>query len=96
MAGQAINLFDLEEVARQNLDKNGYVFIAGYSTDKIILRGTRAVFDSIMLRPRVLVAVGQRDTRTTVLGQRIDFSVLLDPASGPGARNHASSTWAPR
>jgi 4-hydroxymandelate oxidase len=86
MASKPVNLFEYEEIAKQNLDKGEYDFIAGGATDEITLRRTRAVLDSIMLRPRMLVDVSQRDTSTTVLGQRIGFPVMLDPAG-----NHAAA-----
>jgi isopentenyl diphosphate isomerase/L-lactate dehydrogenase-like FMN-dependent dehydrogenase len=84
MPSEPVNLFEFEEIAKRNLDKGEYDFIAGGATDEITLRRTRAVLDSIMLRPRMLVDVSQRDTSTTVLGQRIGFPVMLDPAG-----NHA-------
>jgi len=59
---------------------------AGAATDEITLRRTRAVFDSIMLRPRMMVDISQRDLRTTVLGQAIRFPIMLDPAG-----NHAAA-----
>ena len=58
----------------------------GGATDEITLRRTRAVFDAIMLRPRMMVDISQRDLGTTVLGQDIRFPIMLDPAG-----NHAAA-----
>ena len=82
MASIPINIFQFEALAKERLSKSGYDFIAGGAADEITLRRTRTVFDSIMVRPRILVDVSQRDLSTTVLGQRIEFPIMLDPAGG--------------
>ena len=79
-----VNIFEYEALAQERLPKGAYDFIAGGATDEVTLRRARAVFDSIMLRPRVLVDVSQRDLSTTVLGQRIEFPIMLAPAGGHG------------
>ena len=79
-----VNLFEYEALAKERLPKDEYDFIAGGAMDEITLRRTRAAFDSIMLRPRMLVDISQRDLSTTVLGQRIEFPVMLDPAGNHG------------
>src|SRR5438132_1365493 len=73
-------------MAKGKLGQGEYDFIAGAATDEITLRRTRAVFDAILLRPRMMVDISQRDLRTTVLGQDIRFPIMLDPAG-----NHAAA-----
>ena len=85
MAQEPVNLFEYEEIAKGRLDHGDYDFIAGGATDEITIRRTRAVFDSIMMRPRMMVDISQRDLSATVLGQRIDLPVMLDPAGNHGA-----------
>ena len=85
MIENPVNIFEYEEIARERLNKGDYDFIAGGATDEITLRRTRAVFDSIMLKPRMMVDVSERDLSTTVLGQRISLPVMLDPAGNHGA-----------
>ena len=85
MVSEPVNLFEYEEIAKQKLEQGPYDFIAGAATDEITLRRTRTVLDSIMLRPRMMVDISQRDTGTTVLGQRIDLPVMLDPAGDHNA-----------
>ena len=80
MAGDPVNIFEFEDIARERLEKGHYDFIAGAATDEITLRRTRHVLDSINLRPRMLTDISERDLSTTVLGQRISFPVMLDPA----------------
>ena len=75
-----VNIFEYEALAREKLEQGHYDFIAGAATDEITLRRTRAVLDSINLRPKMLTDISQRDLSTTVLGQRISFPVMLDPA----------------
>ena len=85
MIENPVNIFEYEEIARERLNQGDYDFIAGGATDEITLRRTRAVFDSIMMRPRMMVDVSERDLSTTVLGQNISFPVMLDPAGNHGA-----------
>ena len=87
MADRPINIYEFQEQASERLPKSESDFIAGGATDEITLRRTRTVFDSIMLRPRMLVDVSQLDPSTTVLGQHIEFPVMLDPA-GSHRRAH--------
>lgn len=81
-----VNIDEYEAIAKGKLSQGEYDFIAGGATDEITLRRTRAVLDALMLRPRMMVDISQRDLHTTVLGQDISFPVLLDPAG-----NHASA-----
>lgn len=87
MADRPINIYEFEALSNERLPKMESDFIAGGATDEITLRRTREVFDSIMLRPRMLVDISEMDLSTTVLGQRIEFPVMADP-SGGHARAH--------
>ncbi len=80
MPHEPVNIFEYEAIAREKLEQGHYDFIAGAATDEITLHRTRSVLDSIMLRPKMLTDISQRDLSTTVLGQRISFPVMLDPA----------------
>jgi isopentenyl diphosphate isomerase/L-lactate dehydrogenase-like FMN-dependent dehydrogenase len=82
-----VNIYDYEAVAKKTLPKEQYDFIAGGATDEITLRRTRAVFESILLKPRVLTDVSRIDTSTSVLGHPIKFPIMLDPA-GAHKRAH--------
>ena len=79
-----VNIYEFQKLAEERLPKAEADFIAGGATDEITLGRTRAAFDSIMLRPRMLVDIAKRDLSTTVLGQQIEFPVMLDPAGGHG------------
>ncbi len=80
MPAGPVNIFEYEELAKERLNQGEYDFIAGGATDEITIRRTRAVFDSIMMRPRMMIDISQRDLSTTILGQKISFPVMLDPA----------------
>ena len=69
MAQAPVNIYEYEEIAKKRLNKGDYDFIAGAATDEITLRRTREVLDSIVMKPRMMVDVSQRDLSTTVLGQ---------------------------
>ena len=80
-----VNIYEFEAIAKERLEKGHYDFIAGAATDEITLRRTREVLDSIVMKPRMMVDVSHRDLGTTVLGEKISFPVLLDPAGNHGA-----------
>ena len=84
MSSSPVNIYEYEARAKERLQQAEYDFIAGAATDEITLRRTRAVFDAIMLRPRMLVDISQPDLSTTVLGQPTAFPILVDPAGGHG------------
>ncbi len=82
-----VNLFEYETFAKERMAAAEYDFVIGGAMDELALERSRKAFDSIMLRPRMLVDISRRDLSTTVLGQRIEFPVMLDPA-GMHARAH--------
>lgn len=75
-----VSLFEFEALAKERLPKPEWDFIEGGATDEITIGRTRKAFDSILLRPRMLVDMDIRDLSTTVLGERIEFPVMLCPA----------------
>ena len=80
MADGPVNLFEYEELAKERINKSDYDYIAGGATDEITIRRTRAVLDSIMLRPNMMVDISERNLSTTVLGHPISLPLMLDPA----------------
>jgi len=80
MSSQApINLLDIEARAFERLPRETADYFAGGAEDEVTLRANRAAFDALLLRPRYLVDVSERDLKTTVLGSPIEFPVLLAP-----------------
>ncbi len=72
-----LNLQDYENAARDHLSQMIYDYIAGGANDEITLRANRTMFDSIWLRPRVLVDVENVDLRTSFLGIPLALPVML-------------------
>ena len=77
-----INLFDFEARTRQVLPPHIWDFIVSGAFDEVTLKRNRSAFDAVALRPRFLVDVQDRDLSTTVLGQKVNFPVMVAPAGG--------------
>ncbi|MDP6451712.1 MAG: alpha-hydroxy acid oxidase [SAR202 cluster bacterium] len=93
MDDRPINLYEYEALAKERMPKPEWDFVEGGATDEITISRTRQAFDSIMLRPRMLVDVDVRDLSTTVLGERIDFPLMMCPA-GHHIRAHPDAELA--
>ncbi len=78
----SVSQFEAE--ARRLLPKAVYESAAGGALDQVTLRRNRDAFSALQLRPRVLVDVADRRLSTTVLGQVVDFPILLGPAGFQG------------
>ena len=90
MDNAPVNLYEFEALAKERMPKPEWDFVEGGATDEITISRTRTALDSIMLRPRMLVDVDERDISTTVLGEKIDFPVMLCPA-GHHIRAHTDA-----
>ncbi len=78
------NLFELEKLAMAKMPKAVFDYIVGGSGDEVALRRNREAYNHWTLRPHVLVDVGQRNTSTTVLGERISMPLLVAPTAFHG------------
>jgi 4-hydroxymandelate oxidase len=76
-----INLSDYEKLAEERVEPGAWDYYQGGSDDEITLRGCRAAFQRIRLRPRMLVDVRSIDMNTTVLGTPISLPVLVAPTA---------------
>ena len=72
---------DFEPVAKQRMSHMAYEYVCGGAGDEITLRDNIQAYERLRLHPRVLVDVSQLDTRTTVLGQPLDFPILMAPTA---------------
>jgi 4-hydroxymandelate oxidase len=81
---EPVNISEYEALARARMEPVEWDFYAGGSDDEVTLRTTRAAFERIRLRPRVLVDVSACDLRTTVLGTRVSMPVLVAPMAFHG------------
>jgi 4-hydroxymandelate oxidase len=76
-----VTLADYEAHARARLDANAWAYLSGGAADEITLRANRDAFDRLRLRSRVLADMTGAHTRLTLLGQPLDYPILLAPAA---------------
>ena len=75
-------VMDFAALAKARLDPLAWDYLDGGSEDEVALRDNRAAFNRIVLRPRALVDVHKIDLSLELLGIRLDYPILLDPAGG--------------
>ena len=73
------NIADLRVRARKRLPEPVFHYIDGGADDEITLRRNTGAFDDYELLPSQLADVSRIDTSATVLGQRLDWPVMLSP-----------------
>ena len=74
-----LSLHDFEPAAKKRLPKPIYAYVSGAVEDGQSERGNRHAFNDYGFRPKVLVDVSARSTRTTVLGQDYAAPVGVAP-----------------
>jgi len=74
------NILDLRALARQRLPDPLFNYLDGAAEDEFTAHRNTSAFDNDLLIPRCLVDVSAVSTRTTVLGQAIDWPVICSPA----------------
>ena len=80
---EVVSLRDLERISNERTDsKGGWDFVDGAAFDEVTKRRNESKFEEITINPRFLVDVGDRDHSTTILGEKIDFPVMVAPAGG--------------
>ena len=70
---------DLRQRARRNVPKMFFDYAEAGSYAQETLRANRADLEKIKLRQRILVDVDQRDTSTTILGEKVPVPLALGP-----------------
>jgi L-lactate oxidase len=79
-----VNLDDLEQQAKKDLDQASYDFVAGGAGSEVTLRANREAFQKIAIVPRVLTGIKQIDTSTNLLGQRLPMPIYVTPMANHG------------
>src|SRR3954464_7938772 len=79
---EAINVFDFEPVARQNVPPAHFGYMASGIDDEVTLRANREGFLKFQLRPRRLVDVEKVDMSTDILGVRYATPIMVAPIGG--------------
>ncbi|HJS86959.1 MAG TPA: alpha-hydroxy acid oxidase [Acetobacteraceae bacterium] len=80
-----LDLDDFQRVARRHLPRAIHGYVANGSEDETSLATNRAAFLDYRLVPRVLVGVGERDQRTTLLGRHCAAPFGIAPMGGSAA-----------
>ncbi len=78
---QPVNVREYESHAKATLPKNAFDYYASGANDMITLRENRAAFERLRMRPRILRDVSHVDTKTTILGEPVDFPICLAPTA---------------
>lgn len=76
-----VSVSDYEEMAESVLPKMARALIAGGAADEWTVGWNRSSFDSIRLRPRILVDVSRIDCGISLLGATLPHPILLAPTA---------------
>jgi len=79
---EAINVFDFEPVARQNVPPAHFGYMASGIDDEVTLRANREGFLKFQLRPRRLVDVSKVDMSVDILGTKYSSPIVCAPVGG--------------
>ncbi|CAI6335992.1 unnamed protein product [Periconia digitata] len=76
-----INTYDFESVAAQTLSQKTYAFYSSAATNLVTRDANRSIYDRIWFRPRMLRNVRHVDTRTSMLGEKVEVPFFVSPAA---------------
>lgn len=77
-----VRVMDFAPLAQAKLDPLAWDYLDGGSEDEVSLADNRKAFNRIIIRPRALVDVHRIDLSLELLGQKLGYPILLDPAGG--------------
>ncbi len=72
---------DFRQLAKRRLPSPIFHYIDGGADDEVTLRRNTVSFDTCDLVPNVLAGVDSVDLSTEVLGQRLDFPLIMSPTA---------------
>ena len=84
-AEQALNVFELEAVARHTVPPSHWGYLTGGVQDDRSLTSNRSAYDRWGLRPRRLVDVSKVDTSVKLFGETWNSPIALSPVSSQRA-----------
>src|SRR5277367_3835503 len=79
---EAINVFDFEPVARQNVPPAHFGYMASGIDDEVTLRANRDDFKKFQLMPHRLNDVSKVDTSIELFGTKYDSPIFVCPTGG--------------
>jgi 4-hydroxymandelate oxidase len=83
-----VSLREFEELAKNRLTSDAYDYYANGACDEITLRSNELAFQSISLRPRVLVDVSTRNMQTRLFGSKLAMPILIAPMAFQAMAHH--------
>lgn len=83
--GEALNVFDFETVARQNVSQGHWAYMASGVDDDATLRANREAFSHVRLRPRRMRDVHAIDTKVNLFGTTYDSPIFVCPTASQRA-----------
>lgn len=78
-AEEAIDVFQIEAVARRKVDRPTWHFIVNGADDGKTMKANRDAFDAWQLRVRRLIDVSHVDAGLELFGQKLEFPIFLSP-----------------
>ncbi len=87
---------DYRELARRRLPRQLFDYLDGGAYEESTLRANRADLDALLLRQRVMRDVSRREPSVEVLGQRLNFPVILAPVGLGGMMARRAEVQAAR
>ena len=82
-----VNLEELEQLAKAQLDPVSFDFVAGGAGTEQTLRANREAFQKITIMPRVLTGAREANTSIDLLGHRLSMPIYVTPMANHGVVN---------
>jgi isopentenyl diphosphate isomerase/L-lactate dehydrogenase-like FMN-dependent dehydrogenase len=76
---ELLNVWDYERAAEEKLEPGAFGYFVGGADDEWTMRENVAAFKRWVLRPRMLVDVGEVTTATTLLGTDVSMPIAVAP-----------------
>jgi isopentenyl diphosphate isomerase/L-lactate dehydrogenase-like FMN-dependent dehydrogenase len=80
----AANVFDMENLARQNISRAHWTYISQGVDDELTLRANHEAYQRLHLKARRLIDVSKTSIATTLFGESLPSPILLAPVGGLG------------
>lgn len=85
-----INMYDLEEAAKEVIPKGGYGYISSGAGDIFTYRENEKAFNHKLIIPHVLRDVELPDTTTKFAGEQLSAPIIMAPVAAHGLANVAA------
>ena len=76
------NVLEFEPIARAKMKQTDYDYVTGAVEGEYTLRRNRKAFDWVSIVPRGMTDVESIDTSIVMLGQAMEYPLLVDPSAG--------------